>query len=185
MEHLPCLGSKSLSRILGCLPILARYPSGQAILGVEICGTSPVSGVEVLEPNSGLLNNCGKIPVGSTNVAVEHLPCLGSKSLSWILHCILYPTGKAWKVNTTLFTWLPEQAGRPSCSSGTFAIICDGKMHSCHVKKKDLFPTATLARKAYSVVATGRTLYLPGTTMEYLPGNPKFNFKPFLFDQFQ
>ena len=42
-----------------------------------------------------------------------------------------------------------------------------------------MFPTATLVREAYSVVATGRTLYLPGTTMEYLPGNPKLNFKTF------
>ena len=47
-----------------------------------------------------------------------------------------------------------------------------------------MFPTATLVREAYSVVATGRTLYLPGTTMEYLPGNPKFNFKAFFLINF-
>ena len=41
-----------------------------------------MSGVEVLEPNATLSINCGKIPVGSTIIAEEHLPSLGSKSLS-------------------------------------------------------------------------------------------------------
>ena len=48
--------------------------------------------------------------------------------------------------------------------------------------KEKMFPTATLVREAYSVVAIGRTLYLPGTTMEHLPGNPTFNFKAFLIN---
>ena len=47
-----------------------------------------------------------------------------------------------------------------------------------------MFPTATVVREAYLVVATGRTLYLPGTTMEYLPGNAKFNFKAFFLINF-
>ena len=39
-------------------------------------------------------------------------------------------------MNTTPFTWLPDQAGRPSCSSGTFAMTCNGKMHSTSCKEK-------------------------------------------------
>ena len=68
----------------GHLPIVARYPPDQLFS----CGTSPVSGVEVLEPNSRLLTNGGKIPARSSKLAVEHLPCLGSESLSRILGCL-------------------------------------------------------------------------------------------------